>query len=224
MVNADYWETLKAQSLSKDTRPGPCSCFLALLLDALSWTQSWFLEVFSGEALAAMAASMPVLHPWDIKFNLRFDVVSQGHILLRLAQWGKIAAAHFAIPCQSLSWARAPQLRSANFPYRVPNLLPHQADLVALGNCLLEFTASMCATLMEQGCYFSVENPELSWLWVLPPFAKLRDHDGVSLTRLVFSDFGAPFSKPTLFLHNTPRCVRMAGAYHSPSRCGRVAG
>ena len=151
-----------------------------------------------------MACDVPTLQPWDLKFGPKHDVRSYGHILLLLASQGKIAAAHFAVPCQSLTWARAPQLRSTEFPFGRSNLLGHQAELVATGNSLLEFTADMCILLWQQDCYFSVENPELSWLWLLDPFVKLRALKGVELVKIFYSDFGVPFSKPTLFLHNLP--------------------
>ena len=59
------------------------------------------------------------------------------------------------------------------------------------------------------GGFFSVENPELSWLWLLPGMLMLADLEGVHFARILFKQFAVPYFKPTLMLHNTPTVHRL---------------
>ena len=110
----------------------------------------FFLEVFSGDCvviLAVMLGVVPCLCLWDVRFGSQFDVLLHGAILIQLAQLGYIAWSHLGTPCQSQTWARSPELRNALHPLGLPNLLPHQSDLVHLGNQLLFFSVELSLAL-----------------------------------------------------------------------------
>ncbi len=149
-------------------------------------------------------AGVPCLRPWDVKHGHLFDVLTQGNIILSLILSSIIVCMHFGTPCQSMTWARWPQLRSREFPAGIPGLGAKQHALVETGNALLSFTVCCCFALTEMHAYFSVENPELSWLWVQHDMDMLLRMEGVALVRFLFKQFAVPFVKPTLIAHNMP--------------------
>jgi len=58
--------------------------------------------------------------------------------------------------------------------------------------------------------FFSLENPEMSWMWVQLVVQKLYRLPGVAFVKFLFKDFGVPFYKPTLILHNCPTFHKLA--------------
>ena len=114
------------------------------------------------------------------------------------------------MPCQSNTFARWPQLRSAACLFGKPNLLEHQQQLVDLGNQLVVFSVHYANVLYRAQAFFSIENPELVWLWLFQCVRELHGLPGVILTRFFFKQFGVPFVKPTLFLHNFPTMWKLA--------------
>ena len=166
-----------------------------------------FAEVCCGEAiftLGIMIHKVPCIKPWDSQYGERFDVIRHGEVLLALVRCKRIVFGHSAPPCQSATWGRSPAVRSWDFPEGLPNLSPKAARLVSLGNEVADFCARFCFELYAAGGYFSVENPRLSWLWALRLFLALYSLDGVIFTLVLYSDFGAAYSKPTILLHNSP--------------------
>ena len=149
-------------------------------------------------------SEVPCVRPWDAMYGEAFDVLANGLILLELIESGRIVSAHFGVPCRSMTWARWPQLRSVTNLKGLPGLGAKQQQLVDLGNELLAFTVMCCMALHPGNGYFSIENPERSWLWYMMEVCMLRDIEGVEFVRILFKDFGVPFYKPTLFLHNMP--------------------
>ena len=137
-------------------------------------------------------------------YGQQFNVITQGWVIISLIQAGRIVVLHFGVPCKSMTWARIPQLRSRKYLEGVPGLGPRQQALVTLGNELVAFTVQCCAFLHLAQGYFSIENPERSWLWFMSDVRMLMETEGIELVRFLFKDFGVPFYKPTLVLHNTP--------------------
>ena len=165
------------------------------------------LEVCSGEAiftLGLMMAKVPCIKPWDVKHGENFDVLKNGHVLISLASSSHLVFVHMAPPCQSATWGRFPALRTWSCPAGVPNLSGSQLKLVNLGNAVASFCISLCLALYIAGGYFSLENPRLSWLWALDACLSLYSLDGVIFSLVLYSSFGAAYSKPTIFMHNTP--------------------
>ena len=170
-------------------------------------TGSFFLEVYSGEGvftMAMMEVLVPCIKPWDSRFGEQYDVLREGFILIQLASARRIGSAHLGSPCQSLTWARFPQLRSGRHPDGLPGLRPHQQQLVDIGNSLSMFTVQFCLALYVVSSFFSVENPDLSWFWVLKQVWALYVLSGVAFVRFRFREFGAAFNKTVLVLHNSP--------------------
>ena len=191
-------------------------CASELINANLKVAGQFFLECFAGESIITLGiimACVPCLKPWDSKFGERFDVLTNGLILLQLISCQVIVASHFAIPCQSLTWARSPQLRNAQYPLGMPGLGEKQQQLVKLGNALVAFTVECCAKLHALGGYFSIENPELTWLWVLEEVVMLADLVGVAFVLFYFKDYAVPYFKPTLAMHNTPTLHRLKESF-----------
>ena len=171
------------------------------------------LEVFAGccvMTLGLLLQSVPALKPWDAKYGEQYNVLTQGQVLLQLAWGGWIASSHIATPCQSNTFARWPQLRSLEFLDGLPGLQEHQQQLVDEGNLLMAWSVELSEALYAMQAYFSLENPELVWLWLQPGIRELHQRPGVILTRFLFKQFAAPFVKPTLFLHNVPELEQLA--------------
>ena len=172
----------------------------------------FFMEIFAGECGLTMGVQLthiPCLLPWDSKFGPDYNVLTMGFMLQDIIKAGIVLSAHFGTPCQSMTWARLPQLRSWRFPAGVPNLKDHQQALVSTGNALLQFTVDTCILIHSQGGYFSIENPELSWMWVQACMLILLRVPGVAMVRFLFKAFLVPFTKPTAIVHNIPTLHRL---------------
>ena len=199
-------------------------------IELSEWPEPVFLECFAGKAVlttAALSLSIPCAQPWDVLYAAECNVLTHGHELFQAVKGGRVRHMHFGMPRQSMAWDRKPALRSTEWPLGLPGLTSKQDALVRAGNDLASFTAALCIQLWSVGATFSVENPELSWLWLLPCFRKVRDLPGVHFVRVRFSDYMVPFTKPVLILHNVPNWHSAASVtfpWRGPliSRKGRV--
>ena len=83
------------------------------------------LEVFAGDCVVTLGlvlSNLPAMKPWDSKLGEQFDVLREGQVLLRLSEHGWLIMTHLGTPCQSLTWARGPRLRSMEYRYGLPTL------------------------------------------------------------------------------------------------------
>ena len=155
----------------------------------LSVSGSLPLEVVAGCCVMTeglLLQSVPAIVPWNARYSEKYAVLTQGGILLQLAWGGWIASSHIATPCQSNTFARWPQLRSLDFLDGLPGLLEHQQQLVDEGNLLMAWSVELSEALYAMQAYFSLENPELVWLWLQPSIRALHQKPGVILTRFFF--------------------------------------
>ena len=164
-------------------------------------------EIFCGAAaitLSLILHNVPCICPWDVRYGSHFNVLEHGAVFERLITADMIVCMHFAMPCTSMTWARWPQIRSFEEPQGVSHASEKQKQMLHLGNELLAFTLKCSSQLLALGGYFSIENPELSWLWIQEGTLDLMANNGVAFVRLLFKDFAVAFYKPTLFLRNCP--------------------
>ena len=176
-------------------------------------TESDFIEVFVGSAPVTNALCLHariVSQPWDLSLGDQFDVLKHGEIFLQALGKGLVQSIHLATPCQSFSKARNPPLRSTDFPEGLPNLTSNQQVLVDTGNSLAAFTAAAVRAAIKSDLYFSVENPQESYLWIQPLVRQISAEPGVGYTRVFYNHFGMPWLKPTVFMHNTPTLHELA--------------
>ena len=83
------------------------------------------LEVFAGHAMLTVAmlwAAVPAVAPWDIAYGKCYDVVRHGWKVIMLVRNRILRFAHSGTPCQSMTCARAPALRSFEHPCGLPSL------------------------------------------------------------------------------------------------------
>lgn len=175
---------------------------------------SCFLEVFCGEGAVTLGVTfnkVPAIVPWDSAYGHSFDVLSCGDVIFCLIRHGLVGQMHFGTPCQSMTFARLPQLRNRVHPWGLPGLKPHQQELVSIGNRLTVWTVQVCLALWLADAYFSVENPERSWIWTLDLVRDLYQLRGVAAVVFQFATYLAPCRKDTVILHNTPTLHRLWG-------------
>lgn len=114
---------------------------------------------------------------------------------------------HFAPPCRTMTRARrsdqhgdVPTLRSDARPEGFGDKQTVQANLLA------DRTAHLSERQVRLGKYFSVENPEDSYIWQLKSFRRLIKLEGVSVRfiRLDQCAYGGPYKKATGVVTNCP--------------------
>ena len=135
-------------------------CLLALRRphDVYKVAGSLCLELFCGTAsltLSSVFEEVLCMCPWDSSFGSEFDVLLHRKILFSLAVAGRLAYAHFWLPCQSLTWARSPPLMSWDHVWELPALKGQAAGKVLLGNKLHVFSVQLCLVLHADNHYFS---------------------------------------------------------------------
>ena len=144
-----------------------------------------FCELFAGVAGLSAAVrdrGIPVMalskFTPDYSEQSSFDLLRQADFdkLIKMIKRGKIRWLHCAPPCKTFSrarrsdgWAHAAILRSETFPVGTPRgaSLPWK---VIEGNVLARRTARLCKLQARSGGFFSIENPERSYMWLLPAF------------------------------------------------------
>ena len=191
--------------------------------DVCKVTGSFCLELFCGLAsltLSLVFEAIPCMCPWDSSFGSEFDVLLHGKVLFALAVAGRLAYAHFGLPCQSLTWARKPHLRSWDHVWGLPALKEQDAEKVLMGNRLLVFSVQLCFVLHAERHYFSIENPLGSWTWAVAAVARLHAMPGVATVQCITTSLGhatpiLPFSSTTSlcctscrYLHAQPQTRR----------------
>ena len=142
--------------------------------------------------------------PWDIMDGPQLDVVKNGEVLISFAHHRRLRSSWIASPCQSLTLARSPCLRSFQFPCGLPQLSEREWKLVEGGDRLRSFAVMLCLALYVALSYFGLENQWKSFLWILNEVLCLAKLPGVIFTYLEFEPYGACYFKPTGVLHNRP--------------------
>eukprot|EP00971_Amphidinium_carterae_P059255 1171678-Amphidinium_carterae.2 len=175
---------------------------------------SFVVDLFAGDlavTFGLLQSGVRCGRPWDIKYGSQYDVRTAGKQLCDLVVSGCVCAVALAVPCQSMTLARRPQLRTCEYPYGVPDLGDTQLELVRMGNDLLRFAVQIAELAHLHGAYFSIENPEFSWLWAMPELQSLLCRPGVERHAFRFSEFGTPYHKPTSLVHNVPTLHELRG-------------
>ena len=131
---------------------------------------------------------------------------------------------HFAPPCRTMTKARRSdrhgkvrKLRSEERPEGFGDKQTVEANLLA------DRTAHLSERQVKLGKFFSVENPEESFLWDLKAFKRLAKLDGVMFIRLDQCAYGGPYKKATgvPWLKEGRRC-KDAPPHHHTTLEGRV--
>ena len=142
----------------------------------------------------------------DTRYGDRFDVLREGNCLCQLIQAGRLVCLHLALPCQSSSFARLPQLRSWKHKFGVPGMNARQERLVKAGNSLMIWTVAISTLAWQCGAFFSIENPMPSWAWSMPQMLSLWARAGVIMVILTYDSYGMPWRKLTGVITNLTSC------------------
>lgn len=175
-----------------------------------------FLEIFAGEAgltgavrrLGIVALEAVDIHACNSN-DLQFDLTRNEPFkkLKKLIKTKRVRWLHLAPPCKTFSrarrrdrWAKVRKLRS----HAKPEGLEPRSRLVKEANLLASRSAQLARLQHKVKGWFSIENPEKSFIWIYKPLALLRRLDGV---RFLVGDqcmFGGEYRKPTGWLTNAP--------------------
>ena len=139
----------------------PCAFHMLEMMGTLYVEGYMAVEVYSGLQAVSLGCGthgVPCICPWDILDGPHLDVVKNGEVLIRLAQHKRMRSRRIASPCQSVTHARSPPLRSFQFPYGLPHLSEREWKLVEGGNHLCSFAVRLCLALYMALSYFALEN------------------------------------------------------------------
>ena len=143
-----------------------------------------------------------------------------GKVFFALAVAGRLTYAHFGLPCQSLTWARSPPLRSWDHVWGLPALKGQAAEKVLVGNRLLVFSVQLCFVLHAERHYFSIENPLDSWTWAVAAVARLHAMPGVATVQVYYDQFGDTLLQAYPFPPQPPLVAQVVGASAREPRRG----
>ena len=131
-----------------------------------------------------------------------FDVLDADNwtFVMQLCQVGAVHFVHCGTPCNTFSAARKedggpPPLRSAIEPFGLKTLTGDLWFSAVQGNLFADRSAEVCATVLEMGGDFSIENPEKSLIWCV--FRTFLQQSRAIMVSFDQCAFGAPSVKPT---------------------------
>ena len=154
-----------------------------------------FIESFSGDPAEGGARLSSCWERAGGK-SVRRDVkINKDHDFLRDDEYWKSFerappyAGHFAVECTTFSIAHTtPVIRTLENPVGDQN----NAD-IHHANRLASKVVDRCLLLLEAGSHILVENPWLSYLWLLPEMLVLLGIPGLHLVRIDQCTCGTPF-------------------------------
>ena len=175
------------------------------------------LELFAGTAGLSQAVkvvnekTVRVLDPVDEIFGANLLDDSNFCAVVEAAEKEKCGWIHMAPPCRTFSRARrkdkygsVPVLRTDDKPEGFGCQDTTEANILA------DRCASIGEAQAKAGRFFSIENPEGSFIWMMKSFGRLAKMEGVSLVVIDQCAFGSEFKKPTGVLTNSPWIVKRA--------------
>ena len=113
-------------------------------------------------------------------------------------------------------------LRTPEHPLGVPSLDGKRLERVLLGNKTAAACAYLCRVFLRSKVPFIVENPGMSFLWLLPEFQALLRHNNVIFVQADQCLFGTAWRKRTGFLcGNIDACDLEKLSCRCASRGGR---
>eukprot|EP00438_Fugacium_kawagutii_P021002 Skav228367 [mRNA] locus=scaffold1981:191093:195553:+ [translate_table: standard] len=164
-----------------------------------------FLDLYSGKKGVARELCEQG-DVWTITFELddgpNQDVLAPDNkeLIESLLRSGCILGLGIAIFCSSFSRAVRPPVRSSQLPYGLPGLTPKMQAKVLLGNAHAIWVAFLVTLCVQLGIGYWVENPDGSFLWLLPEFLRLGSNVASKLWRLDYCTMGTPWRKRTRFM------------------------
>ena len=181
-----------------------------------------FLELFAGAGgltAAVRRAGRQVKEAQDLRdvrhagqLRTEFDLLSNSHFsdLKKLVRSGRVRWLHGGPPCKTFTKARrrdrhgsARVLRSAAEPLGFKSQAGHRLPRrVEEANELARRMAKLAKIQHKAGGWFTIENPERSFIWEIPAFVDLAALPGVARRSGDQCALGGVYTKPTSWLTN----------------------
>ena len=164
-----------------------------------------FLDLYSGKKGVARELCEQG-DTWTITFELddgaNQDVLAPENkqLIEGLLRSGCILGLGVAIFCSSFSRAVRPPVRTSSSPYGISGLSSKMQEKVLLGNSHAIWVAGLVTLCRQLSIHYWVENPDGSFLWLLPEFLSLGSTEARHLWRLDYCTMGAPWRKRTRFM------------------------
>ena len=193
------------------------------------------MEIFSGKAgitAAIQAIGLTPLPPIDIEVVgavlEAFDILADGNFarLQTWAQAGAFTGLRLGTPCTTYSRARKfdggpTPLRTDWFLEGVPGLSGRDWDKVWAGTTFMRMSVDLAHMVVQQGGFFTLENPASSMLWLTPEVTDLELRTGAVRVYHDMCQHGSPHKKPTVFLSSHPAFLSLGRRcpgdhYHEP--------
>ena len=165
------------------------------------------LDLFSG-CFGVAKQMARIGFQWILTFELLRSVTEDllqeelQQTLCELIQLGAFLTVGMAPVCVSFSRAVTPAVRSAALPFGLPGLSWNMQKKVKVGNAIARFCSLLMKLCYELEIGFWCENPDSSFLWSLPDWARFRNADSPDTFRAAFCRFGTPWRKNTRFATN----------------------
>ncbi len=189
--------------------------------DGLEWppqTQG-FLDLYSGKkgfAHASVRYGASWVLTVDFLDGPQCDLLDSGvrkrvEFLLQSGVFIHLSAAPI---CSSLSRAITPPVRTRAEPWGIKNVSPSMKIKITDGNSHSKWLASLVVIAIKLGLKYWVENPDSSFLWVLPEWESLPGNASKMFYKCDYCTYKTPWRKRTRFLTNG----RLAGQRRLCSR------
>ena len=170
-----------------------------------------FVETFAGKAGLTKAVAKIRLEGWEVQASGKdsrtseWDLSNDEHFEEAMREVVTWHWNHGAPPCGTMSTARRADEYGHVQPLRdVWRPTGYGDPLTEEANLLARRQAALCQAIYDAGGYFSVENPESSFLWLLKEYKALAALKGVRFVVLHQCAYGSPHYKPTGILTNAP--------------------
>eukprot|EP00438_Fugacium_kawagutii_P020227 Skav232464 [mRNA] locus=scaffold2877:29131:33540:+ [translate_table: standard] len=176
--------------------------------EPLDFRRRGFLDLYSGRCAVAKALARR-FNVWVLTFDIEHG---DGQDLLRESLQQKLISAVRALcflgvgaapECCSFSRAVTPAVRSASLPYGLPNLTENMQVKVARGNAHAAFLLALLEAVTANGLPYWVENPDGSFLWLLPEWIARGYGAPEQSYRFDMCRYHTPWRKRTRIATNT---------------------
>ena len=183
-----------------------------------------FLEIFAGVGVLsarAAAAGFEVHPPLDLLYGPQGDLLRPEVLegVLRQIRSGKIRWVHLGTPCTTVCrfylMFNQKCTRTSECP-EGDGKNPREVE----ANRLFEITALIIRTCLENGVWWTLENPRWSLLWAIKCLQPWLRHGTTQHAFLVYCRFGSCFQKRTRLSGNLPglqglSCKCLGGHVHT---------
>ena len=164
-----------------------------------------YLDMYSGQKGVAKAV-VAKGNVWAICFEISDSAAQDvllpenASLIQELLESHAVFAFGAAIFCSSFSRAVRPPFRSATRPFGLANLSATAQKKVEDGNRHAIWLASLIVICIKEQILFWVENPDSSFIWLLPQWLTLGSRDKAAVFRLDYCVCGTPWRKRTKIL------------------------